>query len=171
MGSLDKMLASVRFRTVCPGCGHVGHARWTCDLNVAKCGACGERFDPYEHTFRPVTGGMTEDERRARASRMSVERQRERYRSDPAYRADVLEKNRLYKRTDAAWEKRKRYDQRYRELHRDEIAARRAARMADPEYRELVREYNRAYYAEHREEILMSQKKSRVRRKLAERGR
>lgn len=61
MGDLRRLTAC---RTKCPECGHVGMAAWTREEGVCRCRACGARFAFREHTYRPLTEGMTDEERR-----------------------------------------------------------------------------------------------------------
>ena len=63
----DEIVRCTKFRVVCPACGRVGLASWTRTENQVKCRGCGEAFDWRGHAYRPVTGGMTEDERREHA--------------------------------------------------------------------------------------------------------
>ena len=53
-----------RFRTVCPSCGRIGTAEWRTRTFEVRCPGCGAAYDYRGNTYRPVTGGMTEEERR-----------------------------------------------------------------------------------------------------------
>ena len=61
MGDLRRLTAC---RTKCPECGHVGMASWTRKEDVCRCRACGARFAFRANTYRPLTEGMSDDERR-----------------------------------------------------------------------------------------------------------
>lgn len=61
MSDLHRLTAC---RTECPECGHVGMAAWTRTENVCVCRRCGTRFPFKENTYRPLTKGMSEIERR-----------------------------------------------------------------------------------------------------------
>lgn len=51
-------------RTKCPECGHVGMASWCNVEDVCKCRKCGVKFHFKANTYRPLTEGMTEIERK-----------------------------------------------------------------------------------------------------------
>lgn len=61
MGDLRRLTAC---RTKCPECGHVGMASWTREEDVCRCRACGARFAFKANTYRPLTEGMSDEERR-----------------------------------------------------------------------------------------------------------
>ena len=61
MGDLRRLTAC---RTECPECGHVGMAAWCRELDFCRCRECGARFRFSENTYRPLTKGMSEEERR-----------------------------------------------------------------------------------------------------------
>lgn len=154
---LDGQLRCTRFRAECPECGRVGVAMWTFDLNVARCLGCGARFDPYKHAYRPVTGGMTDEEREAYLREQQRECARRRY-ADPDVRARKL----LYMHDRCTTDeyrrmRRERYACRSQD-ERDRDHERRARRWASmtPEQRERKRERDRDYYREHREDILLA---------------
>lgn len=104
---LDYLMQLTMFNVLCPECGAHGKGRWVDRTrDVARCTRCGATFTAHDHTWRPVTGCMTEDERReylreqqrARYKR-SYERKKERYRTDASYRAHVREiKNASFRR-------------------------------------------------------------------------
>lgn len=108
---LDHLMADVKrltaCRTKCPHCGHVGMALWTLTEDVCKCRSCGKKFRFKANTYRPKTGGMTNEERRAY------------YRSLRRRKADY---------TPEEWERQKEMsrirNERYRERHRQEIRSR-----------------------------------------------
>lgn len=63
-----------RFRVVCPECGRVGVASWTHDeTDVVRCRGCGARFAYRQHTYRPATAGMSEEERAERRRELDCE--------------------------------------------------------------------------------------------------
>ena len=119
---LDEAVRSTTlFQCVCPECGRVGAVSWCREYNVVKCRGCGARFDYTSHTYRPVTGGMTDEERDA------YYRERARaYDSTPARLRAHRERARLYYRKHRAEVLAKKRE-RYRE-HRDEILARQRER-------------------------------------------
>ena len=117
---LDELLRRTRFRVVCPECGAVATARWTLDTGVVACRTCGARFAYRGHTYRPVTGGMTEEERAEyfRDSKRASDRRRwEALRQDPQRYAEHRQWMRAYCR---GWSAR----------HRDEINRRQQERRA-----------------------------------------
>ena len=149
MGAGDHRGRMTKFRVVCPECGLVHCASWTREENVVVCRGCGARFDYRGHTHRPVTAGMTEEERHERyleQCRESRERRRE----------DINERARIRYRSmpDEELERRReRARERYRE-HRDEILSRQRERYAsDPEYRERRLSQSREWNREHRHEV------------------
>ena len=154
-----------RFRTVCPRCGHVGRARWSHELNVASCVACGSKFDPYRNAFRPVTGGMTDEERAEyyRESRRRLNRERRR---DPDKMRHDRKMERLRHDSDEYRAMQRERSHAYYLEHRDEINARRRVGNLTHEELDRRRERDRRYYAEHRDAINFRRNK----RKLAERG-
>lgn len=99
MGGLRGLTAC---RTKCPACGHVGMAAWTREEDVCRCRSCGARFRFRANTYRPLTEGMTDEERgrfyrrnRVRVAEMGpreAERQREmsRERNRRYYRRRVV---------------------------------------------------------------------------------
>ena len=80
-GAFEHLMADVSrltaCRTKCPRCGHVGMASWTRSEDVCRCRECGQRFRFKENTYRPLTEGMDEEERRR-----FYKRNRGRYASD-----------------------------------------------------------------------------------------
>lgn len=124
-----------RFRVACPECGTVATATWAASPGTVRCRACGARFPCRGNTYRPVTDGMTDEERRERKHRLD----RERYwrhmrviRGDPAALEGYRERKRLVSR-------------RYRSRHREEINER------NRRYRARLRaEKNRRIMAEWR---------------------
>ena len=66
--AFDRLMADVgrltACRTKCPACGHVGMASWCRQEDVCRCRACGARFRFKANTYRPLTEGMGEEERR-----------------------------------------------------------------------------------------------------------
>ncbi len=92
------------FQLVCPECGRVGQARWTARENRVRCLGCKQEFPTKGNTYRPVTAGMSEEERRERRYSQSREWAR-------AHR-----------------EEGRRAERKYYATHRDEIAARRRER-------------------------------------------
>lgn len=98
---LDELLGRTRFRVVCPECGAVATAKWTLDCGVVRCRSCGSAFPYRDHTYRPVTGGMTDAEREERRLAVHHEcdrRRREAIRADPALYAEHLERHRIASR-------------------------------------------------------------------------
>ena len=144
-----------RFRVVCPECGHVGSARWSSRANEVKCRECGKQFPTHGNTYRPVTGGMTDEE--VRQHRRDMQRAARARRRDH-YRAKARERY-------AAWamqatpEERERQAERVREyLHADparEQANRERVRKWAKEHPERARERRRRWYAEHKHELKM----------------
>lgn len=51
-------------RTECPECGYISMASWTREEDVCKCRSCGARFHFKANTYRPLTKGMTDEERK-----------------------------------------------------------------------------------------------------------
>lgn len=125
----DALRRTTRFRVVCPECGRAGIASWTRQENVVSCRGCGHQFDYHGHTYRPLTGGMTEEERaeREREWRREYERTPERLRAH-------AERSRVY----------------YRE-HREEIAERSRARYQRNRARILAQQ--REHRARNRDDI------------------
>lgn len=133
---LDELLGRTRFRVACPECGEVATARWTLDCGVVRCRSCGAAFPYRDHTYRPVTGGMTDAEREER--RLAVHREcdrrwREAIRADPALYAEHLERQRLANRA-------------YIARHRAEVnrrARERQARLRTEKNRRIMNEWRK----------------------------
>ena len=149
---LDGQLRCTRFRTVCPACGRMGVARWTHELNVAKCVGCGARFDPHLHTYRPVTGGMTEAERDEYYREMRRRLDHERWR-DPEARARKQERDRVRYATEEFRAKHRERQRAYYYAHHEEEKAKRRVSGMTPEQRERKREHDRRYRESHRDAI------------------
>lgn len=160
------------FRCECPHCGHIGLAIYCYEQGQVKCRECGERFDSRHNTYRPVTRGMTEEERaeRERAIHRAyyqehreqiLARSRE-YRQTAQYRETYRAYKRSHKEEIAARKKA------YREAHKEEIRAYQKAYDSTPERREHNRQNSRRYYWEHREEILAKKRAKRAARKKLE---
>ena len=163
------------FRCECPHCGHIGLAIWCHGQGQVKCRECRERFDYRHNTYRPVTRGMTEEERAERERsihRAYYERNREQilarskeYRQTAQYRQTYRAYKKSHKEEIAA---RKRA---YREAHKEEIRAYQKAYDSTPERREHNRQNARRYYQEHREEILAKRRAQyAARKKMAMEG-
>lgn len=93
---LDYLMGLTLFRVVCPECGRVGTARWMPECFRVRCPACGATFDYRPNTYRPVTGGMTDEERREH----ELEMKRARYcrlMADPVRAARHREYKRLWR--------------------------------------------------------------------------
>lgn len=121
--ALDELLGRTRFRVVCPECGEVGTARWVGRPGEVACRKCGAVFGYCGNTYRPVTGGMTDEERVAylREQKLACDRRyREAIRADP----ELLERYRRLKRESA----RRRYWARRDEILRRERERRRRGR-------------------------------------------
>lgn len=92
---LDYLMRLTMFNVRCPECGAHGKGRWVDRVHdLARCTRCGATFTAHDHTWRPVTGCMTEDERREYLrgkQRARYERRKERYRTDAGYREHVRE--------------------------------------------------------------------------------
>lgn len=86
---LEELLGRTRFRVACPECGAVATARWALDCGVVRCRSCGAAFPYRDHTYRPVTGGMTDAEREER--RLAVHHECDRRRRE-AIRADSFKR-------------------------------------------------------------------------------
>lgn len=151
-----------RFRTVCPFCGRIGTAEWRTRTFEVRCPGCGGSYDYRGQTYRPVTGGMTEEERRAHKREVQ----------GMWYRAHAEEQMAKARDRYAAWansatpEEREREAARVREYghsspERMQANRDRAAKWYR-ENRERRREYMREYNRNHRFE----KKLSRVRREL-----
>lgn len=96
MGSrLDHLMRLTRFRVVCPECGRVGPARWTPAFCRVRCAKCGVAFDYRGNTYRPVTGGMTDEERRERRRELVRESHRMTM-ADPVRAARHRERRRVW---------------------------------------------------------------------------
>lgn len=109
MTSLDTMLFGyTRFTTICPKCGFRGLGKWTSDQNIVRCRKCKETFDYRDNTWRPVTCGMSEEERREH------------------YRAW----QKAYDSTPERREHNRRNSRRYYAIHRDEINRKRREEYA-----------------------------------------
>lgn len=109
MTSLNMMLFGyTRFTTVCPKCGFRGLSKWTSEQNVVRCRECGDTFDYRGNTWRPVTAGMTDDERK--------EHERTYQKS--------------YDSTPERREHNRRNSRRYYAIHREEINRKRRERYA-----------------------------------------
>lgn len=116
----DELGAALRrvtkFRVECPACGRVGIASWTREPGTVVCRGCGARFSALEHTYRPVTRGMSDEERRER------ERERQRaYDGTPGRRRHNRENRMRYYREHREEERRK-----MRERYRRKKEGRRA---------------------------------------------
>ncbi len=111
------------FKVVCPECGSIESARWVPGAFMVACRGCGHRFDYRGHTYRPVTGHMTEAERKEHYRYR--ERQRA-YDSTPARKEHNRMNARRYYREHK--EERRAKSRAYREAHKDEINAKRRAR-------------------------------------------
>lgn len=61
MGDVKRLTAC---RTKCPKCGRIGMASWCRQENVCKCLGCGEKFDFKQNSYRPLTEGMSDEERK-----------------------------------------------------------------------------------------------------------
>ena len=163
------------FRCECPHCGHIGLAIWCHGQGQVKCRECRERFDYRHNTYRPVTRGMTEEERAERERsihRAYYQEHREQilarskeYRQTAQYRQTYRAYKKSHKEEIAA---RKRA---YREAHKEEIRAYQKAYDSTPERREHNRQNARRYYQEHREEILAKRRAQyQARKKMAMEG-
>lgn len=159
-----------RFRTVCPSCSRVGTAVWLPEDFAVKCPGCGERYDYRQNTYRPVTGGMDDEERRRHRSEV----RRDYYRRN-ADREKAMARERY-----AAWansatpEEREREAARVREYRhaspeRMQANRDRAARW-QREHRDERREYMRAWREAHREHIKVSAAKRRLAKREAVRN-
>lgn len=123
MSGLTPWWASLtRFRCKCPRCGAVGLAAWLHRDWLVKCRECGEKFDYRPNTYKPVTGGMTADERE----------EHRKYR----------EWRREHDETPARREHNRRNARRYYREHRDEVCAKRRAYYR--EHRDEINEKRRA---------------------------
>lgn len=134
---------TTKFRVVCPECGRIGSAKWGRELNEVRCLGCGEAFDYRGHTYRPVTGHMTEEERIEYRKYREWQRW---YDSTPA--------RRQHNRENAA---------RYYRAHRDEINEK--ARAKRRENADELRAKARAYYHDHRDEICARRREAYRRKK------
>lgn len=148
---------TTRCTVVCPACGHRGIASWTRKLNWVKCRDCGEKFNYLEHTYRPVTGGMTDEERR-----------RHRLEVGNAWRAAHREEVNAQARDRyrANREKEVARSHRYYEAHREEVNERSLAYYHAHKEECLARQ--RRYREEHREELRKKKKAYRVAKWRAE---
>lgn len=152
MGELKALTAC---RTECPECGHVGMAAWTREEDACRCRACGARFRFKANTYRPLTKGMTEEERR-RFYKRNVKRVAD---MTPEEHERVLERHRAVQA-------------RYRERHREEIRARgrEQALAYYNEHRDEINARRRARYAENRDEINERRRQWRKERAIAKWG-
>lgn len=142
-----------RFRTVCPSCGRVGTAEWRARAFEVRCPGCGGAYDYRGHTYRPVTGGMTDEERRRhRRDVQNALRARNRGR----YRAKARERYAKWA-VSATPEDREREAARVREWVRADPARveanRERAGRWQRENRERYNARHRAWRREHRHEI------------------
>ena len=145
------VIRTTKFQVVCPACARRGIADWTRTTNLVKCRGCGETFDYRDHTYRPVTGGMS-DEERAR-----YEKERER-----AYCAAHREERAAKSRRHYAENREKclARHRRYYAEHREEIGER--ARAYYYAHKDEILAQRRRYRAEHREELRVRAKARRV---------
>ena len=152
-------IRTTKFSVVCPACGRRGLANWTRTPNQVKCRRCEASFDYREHTYRPVTGGMTDEER----SRHEKERARA---YDAAHREQRAAKSRRFyaKNREKCLAQRRAYIA----AHREEINAKNRAYYHA--HKEECLERHRRYYAEHREELREKAKAKRVAKWRAEHG-
>lgn len=134
-----------KFQVVCPECGHVGLARWTKVENIVICRRCKEEFDYRSNTYRPVTGGMTDEERA------------EYYRI----------KQKEHDQTPARKEYHRQNARRYYYANREKVAKKQHEYYLKNKEKKCARERKRYY--EHREEIT-AKNRERYRERLAALG-
>lgn len=127
-------------KTKCPECGTVATCRYTSDPEIVACPECGTAYGWRLNTYRPLTDGFTEDQRRRFYQRNAY--------STPERRERANECSRKWRRE-----------------HRDEVNARRRERYGTPEARAKRREY----YQRNRECILERQRAYRLRKEMGER--
>lgn len=138
---------STMFRCVCPECGSVSRMVWQKAENIVMCPYCHARFDYRANSYRPVTGGMSDEER---AEHYRYREHCREYDKTPArLEAHAFRSRRYYRehREEILAKKRERYA-----LNRDEINAKRRADYAANA--KEIREKRRKHYAEHRDELL-----------------
>ena len=126
-------------KTKCPECGKVATCRYTSDPKHVVCPECGAEYGWRANVYRPLTDGLTEEQRRRFYNRNAY--------STPERRERANERCRKWQRE-----------------HRDEVNARRRERNRTPEAVAKRREY----YRRNRERILEAQKAYRVRKELGE---
>lgn len=126
-------------KTKCPECGKVATCRYTSDPKHVVCPECGTAYGWRANAYRPLTDGLTEEQRRRFYQRNAY--------STPERRERANERSRKWQRE-----------------HRDKVNARRRERNRTPEARAKRREY----YRKNRERILEAQKAYRVRKELGE---
>lgn len=127
-------------KTKCPECGTVATCRYTSDPEIVACPECGTAYGWRSNTYRPLTDGLTDDQRRRFYQRNAY--------STPERRERANECCRKWQRE-----------------HRDEVNARRRERYGTPEARAKRREY----YQRNRERILERQRAYRLRKEMGER--
>lgn len=126
-------------KTKCPECGTVATCRYVADPERVACPECGAEYGWRANAYRPLTDGLTEEQRR-------------RFYQRNAYA------------TPERWERAKERSRRWQREHRDEVNARRRERNRTPEARAKRREY----YQRNRERILEAQKAYRLRKEMGE---
>lgn len=141
----EDMAYSTKFRCVCPKCDRVSRMVWRHEENMVRCPHCREVFDYRSHTYRPVTGGMTEDERTEYLK--------------------YKDWSRAYDRTPARLEAHAFRSRRYYHEHREKIRAKDRERYR--EHRDEINAKRRARYAENREEMLAKRRAYDAKRTLA----
>lgn len=132
--------ARCNLRTKCPGCGTVATCRYTSDPELVECPECGTAYGWRSNAYRPMTDGLTEEQRRRFYQRNAY--------ATPERRERARERNRKWQRE-----------------HRDELNARRRERNGTPEARARRREY----YERNRDRILEAQRAYRLRREMGDR--
>lgn len=126
-------------KTKCPECGTVATCRYTSDQEIVTCPECGTEYGWRANVYRPLTDGLTEEQRMRFYRRNAY--------STPERRERAYERSRKWQRE-----------------HRDEMNAKRRERNGTPEAVAKRREY----YQRNRERILDAQKAYRARKKLME---
>lgn len=137
-----------RFRVVCPECGRVGVASWTHETDVVRCRGCGARFAYRQHTYRPATAGMSEEER----AEYMRERDRE-YRKARREHVNEVARESYARHAD---ERRARNRRHYREHRGEALAYSREYYLA---HREEIRRQKHEWYIAHKEEIKARRKR------------
>lgn len=134
MGEGGRKAHVTLFRTVCPACGRVGVANWAPGAFDVRCRGCGAGFDYRGHTYRPVTGNMTDEERRERRraqNRACYRRHAEKSREAMLigyYNHHEARKRAMREAYHANREERLAKQRAYYAAHRDELNAKKRAR-------------------------------------------